>query len=67
MGKAVVFFVKAGATYEADILAGTYYHVKNEEDLRDRKAVLTTLGVAWGEWEGGTDVANPEAFGIKIC
>jgi hypothetical protein len=67
MATPVVFFqTNGGKIWEADLLAGTYYHVKDEQDLKDRKYMLSTLGVPWKDWEPGTDVGNPSAFGTEV-
>lgn len=66
-----IFFEHGGRIYCADVLAGTYSHVKNPQTLQDRRAVLTRAGAivkSWGEFSGSkTDhVDNPAAFGKEV-
>ena len=66
----VVFFTYRGGTYEADLLAGTYWPLPNPATLTDRRTVLTRAGVSWTNWTnaaGSMEVTNPAAFGLNAA
>lgn len=63
----------AGVThiFEADLLSGTYWKVRNMETLRDRKSVLDGAEIPWQNHPGGSGdvpgyVANGAAFGTQV-
>lgn len=60
----IVFFQSGTTTFEASLSAGTYRAFTNSADLKDRKYVLATAGVAYINWAGL--VANPNAFGKQV-
>lgn len=62
----VVFFHAAPHIYEADVLSGTYRRIGNPDTLRDRQHVLSKQGIPFSVWNGGSDVANPAAFGVEV-
>lgn len=60
----VIFFREnTEAIYEAQIKAGTYYHVESTAALANRKAVLNGAGVRWKDWP---TLAGRSGFGKEI-
>jgi hypothetical protein len=64
--QAVTFFTHEGRIYEADLLTGTYWHIPNPQTLKDRRYVLESNGVRFGDHAPGQSVANPAAFGREV-
>lgn len=69
VGYEVIFFTHKSRVYEADIVGGTYHHIGDPDELKDRQFILTRAGIRhawWRDVSGGpnSEVGRLDALGV---